>query len=306
MIYICLECEATPLRPPRISRPSFFNPLAGLGLPQRLPQVGSAGNCCGLQLEERTESMESEDRRPIAWKYLHRQVETLVKPPSTRPLHTHAALFSLRWSGSRLDLGYIILLSCNYEMCRADLEPNEQEESPEEGCTHAEKKQQQKPKKPELHRKLRLLCAGLLWIKSRAERAAKNIKKSITRSYGYLLVLQVPRVLQKNLPCTIFHTSGRCQHPTSLIMTIISAWCSFLDLVFFSAAADLRSRSVISASVCVGMGSLLDIIDMGEGRRKIAVRDLWHSFRKHFGMPCSGGWFSARMGTKWGRSLRRR
>jgi len=227
MIYICLECEATPLRPPRISRPSFFNPLAGLGLPQRLPQVGSAGNCCGLQLEERTESMESEDRRPIAWKYLHRQVETLVKPPSTRPLHTHAALFSLRWSGSRLDLGYIILLSCNYEMCRADLEPNEQEESPEEGCTHAEKKQQQKPKKPELHRKLRLLCAGLLWIKSRAERAAKNIKK-----YNSFLRLSVGFTSASSAAeeSPLHHSSCVWQMPTSNILN----YDNHLSLMFIS------------------------------------------------------------------------
>lgn len=147
--------------------------------------------------------------------------------------------------------------------------------------------------KPELHRKLRLLCAGLLWIKSRAEQSGQEKKERITRSYGYLLVLQVPRVLQKILPR---HHSSPCvwQMPTSSILN----YDNHLSLMFISWLAFLFRGcwspiqiGCIRKWVCVGMGSLLDIIDLGEERRKIAVKDLWHSFRKHFGMPCTGGWF---------------
>lgn len=218
MIYICLECEATPLwwRGPL----AFFNPRVPVALACHRDCRKSASNCCGLQLGE---SEESEERSPgnictDKLRYIH------MSPCSSSDAR------------SLLDLGYIILLSCNYEMWRADLE---------------RRQHTWRWEKPELHRKPRLL-----WIKSRAEQ--REEEKRITRSYGFLLVLQVPRV-QKSRPCTepfpIAHSScvwqmptSNWQHPTSLIMTIISAWCSFLDLVLFSAAADLRSGSLVSAS----------------------------------------------------------
>lgn len=152
------------------------------------------------------------------------------------------------WSGSRLDLGYIILLSCNYEMCGTDLEPNEPEELVEEGCSLTWGETWTAPEASSSVR-----GSFVNQKQSRAERARKKRKNNsfLRLSVGFT---SASSAAEDSPPAPFFSmrlADANIQHPASLIMTIISAWCSFLDLLFFFAAADRRSRSVVSASVCV-------------------------------------------------------